>query len=46
VLKLNFKRVRKFISPYRLTHGKGFRLKDIDPRDTAHLESEDKPDGE
>ena len=42
--KFNFKRIRKFISPYRVTNGKGFRLKDFDPRDTAHMDSEDKPE--
>jgi PPK2 family polyphosphate:nucleotide phosphotransferase len=40
--KAQFERVEKFIAPYRVTRGKGFRLKDIDPRDTAHLKSEDK----
>ncbi len=27
----------KLVRPYRVTNGKGFRLKDWDPRDTAHL---------
>jgi PPK2 family polyphosphate:nucleotide phosphotransferase len=35
------KRAAEFSRPYRVTKGKGFRLKDIDPRDTAHLESAD-----
>jgi PPK2 family polyphosphate:nucleotide phosphotransferase len=35
------KRAAEFSRPYRITRGKGFRLKDIDPRDTAHLESAD-----
>ena len=35
-------RIDKFISSYRVTRGKGFRLRDIDPGDTAHLKSEDK----
>jgi PPK2 family polyphosphate:nucleotide phosphotransferase len=30
------------ISRYRVTRGKSFKLKDIDPRDTAHLKSGDK----
>jgi len=30
-------------SPYCITNGKGFRLKDIDPDDTGGLKSEDKP---
>jgi len=40
--KVQLERVEKFIAPYRVTRGKGFRLKDIDPGDTAHLKSEDK----
>jgi PPK2 family polyphosphate:nucleotide phosphotransferase len=36
-------RCRKFSAPYRLTDGKKFRLKDIDPDDTGELTSEDKP---
>ncbi len=35
-------RIDRFTSPYRVTSGKGFRLKDVDPGDTAHLKSEDK----
>lgn len=37
------KRARKFAEPFRITNGKSFRLKDIDPGDTLHLQSEDKP---
>jgi PPK2 family polyphosphate:nucleotide phosphotransferase len=37
------KRARKFAEPFRITNGKKFRLKQIDPGDTLHLESEDKP---
>ena len=44
--KFDFKRIRKFISPYRVTDGKGFRLKDFDPGDTAHMDSEDKPEAQ
>jgi PPK2 family polyphosphate:nucleotide phosphotransferase len=34
---------RRFSKPYRVTDGKKFRLKDIDPGDTGDLKSEDKP---
>jgi PPK2 family polyphosphate:nucleotide phosphotransferase len=34
---------RKLSKPYRVTNGKKFRLKDIDPADTGELKSEDKP---
>jgi PPK2 family polyphosphate:nucleotide phosphotransferase len=37
------KRARKFSRPYRVDNGKKFRLKDADPRDTAGLGSEAKP---
>ena len=37
------KAARKLSRPYRVTGGKGFRLKDADPGDTAWLEKEDKP---
>ncbi len=36
------KRARKFSRPYRITEGEKFRLKDIDPGDTAGLGAEDK----
>jgi PPK2 family polyphosphate:nucleotide phosphotransferase len=36
------KTIGKMIEPYRITKGKKFRLKDIDPKDTAHLTSADK----
>ena len=35
------KRAAAFSRPYRVTKGKGFRLGDVDPSDTAHLESGD-----
>jgi PPK2 family polyphosphate:nucleotide phosphotransferase len=35
------KRAAQFSRPYRVTNGKGFRLRDVDPDDTGHLESED-----
>jgi PPK2 family polyphosphate:nucleotide phosphotransferase len=34
--------LKAFIKPYRITDGKGFRLKDVDPADTGFLRSEDK----
>jgi PPK2 family polyphosphate:nucleotide phosphotransferase len=37
------KRVKKFTKPFRITDGKGFKLKHIDPADTLDLKSEDKP---
>jgi polyphosphate kinase 2 (PPK2 family) len=42
-LKKLIKRAREFCEPYRITKGKKFRLKDIDPADTWHLNSKDKP---
>src|SRR5258708_36688043 len=36
-------RSKKYIKPYRVTDGKKFRLKDIDPSDTGDVTSEDKP---
>ncbi len=33
----------KLSKPYRVTNGKGFRLKDVDPGDTGDFKSEDKP---
>jgi PPK2 family polyphosphate:nucleotide phosphotransferase len=35
-------RLEKLIGPYRVTRGKGFRLKDIDPGDTGPLKAQDK----
>jgi PPK2 family polyphosphate:nucleotide phosphotransferase len=37
------KTARKFARPYRIDHGRKFRLADRDPRDTGTLGSEDKP---
>lgn len=37
------KAARAFSTPYRVTDGRKFRLKDIDPADTGKLTSEDKP---
>jgi PPK2 family polyphosphate:nucleotide phosphotransferase len=36
-------RCRSFSTPYRLSDGKKFRLKHVDPDDTGDLTSEDKP---
>ena len=40
--KATRKRIEKLINPYRVTHGKGFRLKDFDPGDTGKLDSDQK----
>jgi len=37
------KRAGKFAAPFRVTNGRGFRLKDVDPGDTLDFKSEDKP---
>ncbi len=37
-------RIEKFIDPYRITRGKGFRLKGFDPADTQGIQSERKPE--
>jgi PPK2 family polyphosphate:nucleotide phosphotransferase len=37
------KRARSVCDPFRVTDGRKFRLKDIDPGDTLHFKSEDKP---
>ena len=37
------KRAREFAEPFRVAHGKKFRLKDISPADTLGHGSEDKP---
>ena len=34
-------RAKQFSKPYRVTNGRAFRLRDVDPADTAHLESSD-----
>ncbi|QOJ32375.1 MAG: polyphosphate kinase 2 family protein [Gammaproteobacteria bacterium] len=36
------RRIARFVEPYRITRGKGFRLGDMDPADTAGLKSADK----
>ena len=42
-LSERIERCRAFSEPYRLSDGKKFRLKDVDPDDTGELTSEDKP---
>lgn len=37
------KKARNLAQRYAVTKGAAFRLKDVDPRDTAHLGSKDKP---
>lgn len=37
------RRARKLAAPYRVTTGRRFRLTSVDPADTLHLNSEDKP---
>ncbi|HZL98026.1 MAG TPA: hypothetical protein VFB91_04885, partial [Terriglobales bacterium] len=37
------KKIQKLVDPYRITKGKGFRLKDIDPGDTGGFGSDQKP---
>ncbi|MGA7527857.1 MAG: hypothetical protein WBW11_11605, partial [Pseudolabrys sp.] len=32
--------LQKYVTPYRITKGKGFRLKDFDPGDTCGLQIE------
>ena len=41
--KTLIKRARSFAKPFRVTNGRGFRLKDIDPNDTLDLTEEAKP---
>jgi PPK2 family polyphosphate:nucleotide phosphotransferase len=42
-LKQVIKRARRLATPYRISHGGGFRLKDMDPDDTGELGNEGKP---
>ena len=42
--KKSLRGIPRFLEPYRITSGKGFRLKDHDPADTGGLDSEDKPE--
>src|SRR5262245_12541251 len=36
-------RARRLAKPFRVSDGRGFRLKDFDPEDTLRYGSEDKP---
>ncbi len=40
--KFDASRIAEFVRPFRVTGGKGFRLRDHDPRDTAHLKEDKK----
>ena len=42
-LKQVIKNVRPFARAFRVTNGDKFRLRDVHPEDTLHLDSEDKP---
>jgi PPK2 family polyphosphate:nucleotide phosphotransferase len=42
--KISTRKLSRFLDPYRITRGKGFRLRDHDPADTGGLASEDKPE--
>jgi PPK2 family polyphosphate:nucleotide phosphotransferase len=42
-MKKLVRRARKLADPYRVSDGKRFRLKDVDPADTGALTEEDKP---
>ena len=41
--QLFLKQARKYSEPFCVTNGKKFRLKDVDPGDTLHLDSDEKP---
>ncbi len=41
--KAMLKRVASLTAPFRVEDGRKFRLKDVDPGDTLHFKSEDKP---
>ncbi len=42
-IKELIRKARDLSDPFRVNHGHKFRLRDFDPGDTLHLESEDKP---
>ena len=42
-MKNILKQARKLSEPFRVTDGKNFRLKKVDPADTLHLDSDAKP---
>jgi PPK2 family polyphosphate:nucleotide phosphotransferase len=39
---LKIERLSKFVKPYKITDGKGFKLKSIDPGDTGDFDKDDK----
>ena len=41
--KKTLDQMEDFVAPYRITSGKGFKLKNFDPDDTGKISSEDKP---
>src|SRR5205814_7683364 len=41
--KTHLRHARKFAQPFRVTHGRDFRLRDVDPGDTLDLTADDKP---
>jgi PPK2 family polyphosphate:nucleotide phosphotransferase len=41
---IDTQKLKRFLKPYRITDGRKFRLKSIDPASTGPLESEDKDD--
>jgi PPK2 family polyphosphate:nucleotide phosphotransferase len=41
--KAILKRVKSLTAPFRVEDGRKFRLKDVDPGDTLHFKSDDKP---
>src|SRR6187431_2580568 len=45
-MKEMLRRAQGLSSPYRVTSGKGFRLKDYDPSDSGDLGKEDRPQAE
>lgn len=42
-LKTVVRCARRYSEPFRVAKGKSFHLRDVDPEDTLHLNSEDKP---
>ena len=42
-LKDVVKKAQAFSEPFRVSNGKGFRLKDVDPGDTLDFTDDDKP---
>jgi PPK2 family polyphosphate:nucleotide phosphotransferase len=42
-LKQIVKKAKRLAAPYRVTNGRGFRLRDTDPDDSGRFDNEDKP---